>query len=183
MNIYAIESISYMTAGVLDSFVNPDVFCESAAVKVCIFHIPDVILILNSLNLTSLQVFGSECVWVSLKDALQIMGSVGCKMESGIPNALMNAATNSLTVVSDVTRLKIVLHLNYLIRLSLFWMLWQMAFFYNVNLFILFFQSSNEILKLYIALNCLKHAGLKSQQSIRLNITVIRVNLSLSHIY
>ena len=34
MNIYAMESMCYMTAGILDSYQNPDAAIEAAIVKV-----------------------------------------------------------------------------------------------------------------------------------------------------
>ncbi|ESO10212.1 hypothetical protein HELRODRAFT_185321 [Helobdella robusta] len=102
---YAMESMSYMTAGILDHYLSPDVLCESAAVKI----------------------FSSEKLASGLQDMQQILASSSCTYDNplSIARHIDNARMNTIA------------------------------------------NSTNEILRLYIALNCLQHAGLQMQETVR----------------
>jgi acyl-CoA dehydrogenase family member 9 len=52
MDVYAMESMAYMTAGILDSYTDPDCAMEAAMVKV----------------------YSSEAAWSGVSECLQILG-------------------------------------------------------------------------------------------------------------
>nr|XP_053642557.1 complex I assembly factor ACAD9, mitochondrial-like [Cherax quadricarinatus] len=101
--VYAMESMAYITAGVLDSHKNADCSVEAAIVKV----------------------FSSESVWHWGSECLQILGGMGYMKPYPFERYLRDARV------------------------------------------LLIFEGTNEILRLFIALSGLQHAGIELQSLIK----------------
>lgn len=95
LDVYAMESMTYMTAAILDRYEEPDVSVESAIVKV----------------------FSSEKTWHGVSDCLQVLGGWGYTKNTPIERYLRDSR---IMMISEGT---------------------------------------NEVLRLYIAINCLQFAG------------------------
>ncbi|XP_072181721.1 complex I assembly factor ACAD9, mitochondrial-like [Diadema setosum] len=95
MTAYAMESMAYLTAGILDKPGVPDCSVEAAMVKI----------------------FSSEGGWVCVSEALQILGGLGYMKDYPYERYLRDCRI------------------------------------------LLIFEGTNEILRLYVALTCLQHAG------------------------
>eukprot|EP00057_Strongylocentrotus_purpuratus_P004073 XP_003727954.1 PREDICTED: acyl-CoA dehydrogenase family member 9, mitochondrial [Strongylocentrotus purpuratus] len=95
MSAYAMESMAYLTAGLLDRPGTPDCSVEAAMVKI----------------------FSSEGGWVCVSEALQILGGLGYMKDYPYERYLRDSRI------------------------------------------LLIFEGTNEILRLYVALTCLQHAG------------------------
>jgi acyl-CoA dehydrogenase family protein 9 len=103
MDVYAMESISYVTAGIIDSYQYPDASVEAAIVKV----------------------FSSEALWLACSESLQIMGGLGYMRNYPFERYLRDCRIASI------------------------------------------FEGTNEILRLFIALTGLQHAGLELRDMVK----------------
>ncbi|GAB1600902.1 acyl-CoA dehydrogenase family member 9, mitochondrial-like [Argonauta hians] len=103
MNIYVMESMAYMTSGIIDNSKNADVSLEAAIVKI----------------------FSSENTWVSTSECLQILGGLGYMKEYPYQRSLRDC------------------------RICMI------------------FEGTNEILRLFVGLTGLKHAGLSLKELIK----------------
>lgn len=100
---YAMESMAYLTAGMLDRPGEKDCSVEAAMVKV----------------------FSSEGCWYSVSEALQILGGLGYMKDYPYERYLRDCRI------------------------------------------LLIFEGTNEILRMYVALTCLQHAGKELQDSLK----------------
>lgn len=101
--IYAMESMAYLTAGIIDQYEEPDIPVEAAMVKV----------------------FSSECSWYAISEFLQIWGGLGYMKSIPCERYLRD---------SRITMI---------------------------------FEGTNEILRLFIALMGLQHAGIELQETVK----------------
>ncbi|BFZ08245.1 hypothetical protein BsWGS_11284 [Bradybaena similaris] len=95
LTAYAMESMAYMTAGLLDTYDDPDLSVEAAIVKI----------------------FSSEGLWQSVSDCLQVLGGLGYMKDYPYERYLRDSRI------------------------------------------LLIFEGTNEILRLFVALQSLKFAG------------------------
>ncbi|KAJ0068548.1 hypothetical protein NL108_008926, partial [Boleophthalmus pectinirostris] len=80
MNAYVMESMAYLTAGMMDKPGLPDCSVEAAIVKVSLgithkWHFLLLSIILH--NVPCVQIFSSEGGWICVSEALQVLGGVG----------------------------------------------------------------------------------------------------------
>ncbi|KAJ9580258.1 hypothetical protein L9F63_004071 [Diploptera punctata] len=99
---YAMESMTYLTAGMLDSFENPDCSVETAIVKV----------------------YSSEGCWHAVSECLQILGVMGYMKDYPFERYLRDSR------------------------------------------FMMIFEGTNEILRMFIALTGVHHAGLELKDTV-----------------
>lgn len=99
LNIYAAESMTFMTAALMDSYMNPDASLEAAVVKI----------------------FASEALCQAVSDCMQIMGAHGLSEEQQLLNSRR----------------------------------------------FLLFPSTNEILRLFVSVLGIQHAGVDLQDTVR----------------
>lgn len=100
---YTMESMAYLTAGMLDSYENPDCAIEAAIVKV----------------------YSSEGCWNAVSECLQILGGMGYMKNFPFERYLRDSRI------------------------------------------MLIFEGTNEILRMFIALAGLQHAGIELQQTVK----------------
>ncbi|XP_047102374.1 complex I assembly factor ACAD9, mitochondrial-like [Schistocerca piceifrons] len=100
---YAMESMAYLTAGMLDTYKNPDCAIEAAIVKV----------------------FSSEALWHSVSECLQVLGGLGYMRDSACERILRDS------------------------RIAMI------------------FEGTNEILRIFISLMGLQHAGIQLSETVR----------------
>jgi acyl-CoA dehydrogenase family protein 9 len=100
---YAMESMAYLTAGMLDAYENPDCAVEAAIVKV----------------------FSSEGCWYGVSECLQILGGLGYMKDYPYERILRDA------------------------RIAMI------------------FEGTNEILRIFIALMGVQHAGIELQETVK----------------
>ncbi|XP_014790047.1 complex I assembly factor ACAD9, mitochondrial [Octopus bimaculoides] len=103
VNIYVMESMAYMTSGIIDSYPDVDVSLEAAIVKI----------------------FSSEKAWDSTSECLQILGGLGYMKEYPYQRSLRDC------------------------RICMI------------------FEGTNEILRLFVGLTGLKHAGVSLKELIK----------------
>ncbi|NXS22049.1 ACAD9 dehydrogenase, partial [Mystacornis crossleyi] len=112
VNAYVMESMAYLTAGMMDRPGFPDCSMEAA------MPVP-------------WQVFSSEGAWVCVSEALQILGGLGYMKDYPYERYLRDSRI--LLIFEAIT------HLSHFL--------------------LCFFQGTNEILRMYIALTGMQHAG------------------------
>lgn len=100
---YAMESMAYLTAGMIDTYENPDCAVEAAMVKV----------------------FSSEGCWYGVSECLQILGGIGYMKDYPYERILRDAR---ITMI---------------------------------------FEGTNEILRIFIALMGIQHAGVELQEIVK----------------
>lgn len=100
---YAMESMAYMTAGIMDSYTEPDASVEAAMVKI----------------------YSSEAAWECISESLQVLGGLGYMKDYPFERYLRDSRI------------------------------------------LLIFEGTNEILRLYIALTGLQHAGAELKDIIK----------------
>lgn len=86
INAYVMESMAYLTAGMMDRPGVPDCSLEAAMVKVrqlcrlvlvLLNQCKTIILTILMCCLSSVQVFSSEGAWICCSEALQVLGGLG----------------------------------------------------------------------------------------------------------